>query len=234
MSTSAAEGDRDEHGARARRRRRAARATTGGRSPREHAARPGSGTPIGVATRELPTSGMNGMPVVTPVTSRSGASRVSRPRPSARTAEHRGGGCPSPARCGTAAGTGARDRTAAASSSAEQRVEPEDRPPVRHGQDRRPQQRPEHAAELLHRTDDPERGAAARRRPEVGAPGRASPAPRPPPPTPCSTRPDTSTGSSTAVAVRTEPTTNTTRQPSSTRCRGSRSASRPISGSTAT
>ena len=124
-------------------------------------------TPIGVATRELPTSGMNGTPVVTPVVSRSGASRVSRPStetttPSAVAAPWSGG------RAGRRA-AGGPDRHG--QDDAEHHVEPEDRPPVGDREDRRTQQRPEHAAELLHRADHAERGAAAPRRPQVGHQG---------------------------------------------------------------
>ena len=56
----------------------------------------------------------------------------------------------------------------------------------------------------------------------------------PPPPTPCTTRPATRTVRSEASAVTADPTTKMARQPRRTRCLSSRSASRPIRGSTAT
>ena len=90
-----------------------------------------------------------------------------------------------------------------------------------HGEDRRAEQRAEHAAELLHRADDAERGAAAVAAARGRRPGRASPAPARRRRRPAGPGRTTSTGSSTASAVTTEPTTNTARQPSRTRCRGS-------------
>src|SRR5699024_5569466 len=51
---------------------------------------------------------------------------------------------------------------------AEDDVEPEDRPPVRDGEHRRPEEGAEDRAELLHRTDDAERHPPPSRRPEVG------------------------------------------------------------------
>ena len=56
---------------------------------------------------------------------------------------------------------------------------------------------------------------------------------RPPPPSPCSARPATTTGSECDVAVTTEPAPNADRQPANTGSVPARSASLPMSGSTA-
>ena len=163
------------------------------------------------------------------MTSRCGAARASRPRAEARTASTGSAPSPSPACCGTAAGTGAGGQDRRGQQQPEQHVEPEDRPPVGDGEHGRAQQRPEHAAELLHRADDAERGAAPLGRPEVGDQGER----RGHETAPADALQDparTPAPSSTAVAVRSEPTANSGRQPTST---GPGRAGRPAGRSAA-
>ena len=108
--------------------------------------------PIGVASREVASpNGTNGTPSETLVVSASGAARARTPATAATSSERHD----DRARARHAAATGHHDGDG--EQGAQQRVEPEDGPPVGDDEHEGAEHRPEHRAELLHGADHAER-----------------------------------------------------------------------------
>ena len=145
---------------------------------RNSAARPNVVRAIGVSHRDSPTTGRKARPLVTPVTSASGSSitrarpaRASSPRPSPTTSRRVAGALIRRVRPGRRRYSVAHPHHRGGEHESDRAVQPEDVAPRPEREDDRSVERPDDAAELLYRADDPERQAATRRRPQVGHQG---------------------------------------------------------------
>ena len=212
--------------------------------------------PIGATRGEVPTTGTNGAPSVTSVTSAGGCARVSHanPSPSAVSSQTRTRRpIPDSAPRPRTPGPRDDDRDGTADGRADGRAGRTPTPRARTAAYRiRPAatlnqkiaRQPDHARITAPSTGPstepssctapttpkgvPRRSAGHRSATSASVAGTS-----PPPPIPWSTRPPTSTPRSVASAVTADPATKTTRQPRSTRRRSRRSERRPMSGSTA-